>query len=222
VRLLALLHAPCLSAHPIERRQRGVEMTISGRFCSGLTVQEPRELCAVTAEKLDLETRGVEVDQCMTMQLRIRRAQNDETRRGRVFPVQEHHKTQAPLQRLVPHYSGIQVPMRLIFSCTAILETASVLDVALAVILALCPASLRVRTCREQHAVGVAPQLGDRVQTEADDCITILLLRIGAIHAMRGDARRQAMPMRTQLLRVEVDPSFVLLGLRRVLPRRRL
>src|SRR3989442_10874421 len=39
---------------------------------------------------------------------------------------------------------------------------------------------------------------------------------------MIGDARRQAMPMRAQLLRVEVDPSFVLLGLRSVLPRRRL
>src|SRR5438132_8788140 len=31
VRLLALLHAPFLSAHQIERRQRGVEMKIEGR-----------------------------------------------------------------------------------------------------------------------------------------------------------------------------------------------
>src|SRR6266849_9207552 len=101
----------------------------------------------------------------MTMQLRISRAQNDETRLGRVFPVQEHHKTQATLQRLVPHDGGIQVQMRLIFACAEILETAEVLEVDLSVILALCPASLRVRTCREKHAVGVAPQRGDRVQT---------------------------------------------------------
>ena len=57
--LLALLHAQVLSAHQIERRQRGVEMKISYRFCSGLTVEEPGELFAVTEEKLDLETRGV-------------------------------------------------------------------------------------------------------------------------------------------------------------------
>src|SRR5215831_10002349 len=158
----------------------------------------------------------------MTIQLRISRAQNDETRLGRVFPVQKHHKTQAPLQRLVPHDGGIQVQMRLLCSGAEILETASVLEVDLSVILALCPASLWVRTGVEKYAVGVAPQLGDRVQTEADDCINIFLLRIVAIHAMIGDARRQAMPMRAQLLRVEVDPSFVLLGLRSVLPRRRL
>ena len=35
----------------------------------------------------------------MTIQLRICRAQNDEPRLGRVFPVQEHHQTQATLQR---------------------------------------------------------------------------------------------------------------------------
>jgi hypothetical protein len=59
LRLLVLLHVQCLSAHQIERPQRGVAMKISGRFCSGLTVQEPGELCAVAEEKLDLETRGV-------------------------------------------------------------------------------------------------------------------------------------------------------------------
>jgi len=39
---------------------------------------------------------------------------------------------------------------------------------------------------------------------------------------MIGDARRQAMPMRTQLLRVEVDPSFFQLGLCGLLSWRRL
>ena len=51
----------------------------------------------------------------MAIQLRISRAQNDETRLGRVFPVQEHHNTQATLQRLVPHDGGIQMQMRGIF-----------------------------------------------------------------------------------------------------------
>src|SRR5215468_1765104 len=45
---------------------------------------------------------------------------------------------------------------------------------------------------------------------------------IVAVHAMRGDARRQAMPMLVQLLRVEVDPRVVRLGLRGFLSRRRL
>src|SRR5207247_8270816 len=99
----------------------------------------------------------------MTIQLRIRRAQNDETRLGRVFPVQEHHKTQATLQRLVPHYGGIQVQIRLIFSCAEILETAYVVDIDLPSICAPCPTALLVRTGVEKQAVGVAPQFGDRM-----------------------------------------------------------
>ena len=75
--------------------------------------------------------------------------------------------------------------------------------------------------CRE-HAVGVAPQFGDGMQIEADDFINIFLLRIVAVHAMIGDARRQAMPMLVQLLLVEVDPRVVRLGLRGFLSRRRL
>src|SRR6266705_223970 len=149
----------------------------------------------------------------MTIQLRVSRTQYDETRLGRVFLVEEDHDTHATLQRLVPHYGGIQVQMRFIFSCSEVLETAQGLEVDLPIIFAPCPASLRVRTGVEKHAVGVAPQLGDRVQIEADDFINIFLLRIVAIHTMIGDARRQAMPMRAQLLRVEVDPRVFRLGL---------
>jgi hypothetical protein len=57
--LLALLHAPVLSADQLARRQRGVAMNISGCCSTCLTVQQPRELCAVAAEKRALETRGV-------------------------------------------------------------------------------------------------------------------------------------------------------------------
>src|SRR6266516_174328 len=112
--------------------------------------------------------------------------------------------------------------MRFIFPCAEVLETAQVLEVDLPIIFASSPTSLRVRTGVEKQAVGVAPQFGDRVQIETDDFINIFLLRIVAIHAMIGDARRQAMPMLTQLLRVEVDPGFFRLGLRGFLSRRRL
>ena len=117
----------------------------------------------IAEEKLDLETCGVQVYQFMTMQVRVRRAPHNETRLGWVFPVQEHHQTQAPLQRLVPHDGTIQVQMRLIFSCAEVLEAAQVLEVDLPGILAPCPTALRVRTGVEQHAVSVAPQFGDGV-----------------------------------------------------------
>ena len=120
----------------------------------------------------------------MTMQSRISRAQHDEPRLGRGLPVQEPHKRHATLQRLVPHDGGLEVQRRLIFACAEILETASVLDVDLPGILAPCPTALRVRTGGETPAIGVAPQRGDRVQSEADDFSTLLLLRRGAIHAM--------------------------------------
>ena len=60
------------------------------------------------------------------------------------------------------------------------------------------------------------------MQIEADNFINIFLLRLVAVHAMLGDARRQAMPMLVQLLRVAVDPRVVRLGLRGLLSRRRL
>src|SRR4030095_3162058 len=52
--------------------------------------------------------------------------------------------------------------------------------------------------------------------------INIFLLCIVAIHTMIDDSRRQAMPMRTQLLRVEVDSGFFRLSLHGLLSRRRL
>src|SRR6266702_5912508 len=158
----------------------------------------------------------------MAVQIRISRAQHDETRLGWVFPVQEHHQAQAPLQRLVPHDGGIQVQMRLLFSCAEVLETAQVLEVDLPSIFAPGSPSLWVRTGVEKQAVGVAPQAGDRVQIETDDFINIFLLCIVAIHTMIDDSRRQAMPMRTQLLLVEVDSGFFRRSWQGLLSRRRL
>src|SRR5262249_28753400 len=112
--------------------------------------------------------------------------------------------------------------MWLLFSCAEVLETAQVLELDLPVILPPCPTALWVRTGVEKHAVGIAPQFGDRVQIETDDFINIFLLCIVAIHTMIGDSRRQAMPMRTQLLRVEVDPGFFRLSLCGLLSRWRL
>ena len=125
-------------------------MKIEGGCSACLTVQEPGELFAVTEEKLDMETRGVEFDQFTPMQLRISRAQHDETRLGRILLVEKDHETQATLQRLVPHHGGIQVQMRLICSWAKVLETAQVLEVDLPVILPPCPTSLRVRTSIEK------------------------------------------------------------------------
>ena len=71
---LVRLHTPFLGPYEIERCQRGVKMKISGQFCACLTIQEPGELFAVAEEKLDLETRGIEVYQFMGIQSRIRRA----------------------------------------------------------------------------------------------------------------------------------------------------
>src|SRR5262247_556534 len=112
--------------------------------------------------------------------------------------------------------------MRFLWPRAEVLEPVQGLEVDLAIIFTPCPTSLRMRTGVEKHAVSVAPQFGDRVQLEADDFINICLLRIVAVHTMIVDARRQAMPMLTQLLRVEVDPGFFRLSLYGVLSRRRL
>ena len=78
----------------------------------------------------------------------------------------------------MPHHGSIQVQMRLLCSWAKVLETAQVLEVNLPSIFASCPTALRVWTGGEKHAVSVAAQCGDGVQREADDCISILLLRL--------------------------------------------
>src|SRR5215510_375067 len=158
----------------------------------------------------------------MAIQIRISRAQNDETRLGRVFPIEEDHQAQATLQRLVPHHGGIQMHMRFLWPRAEVLEPVQGLEVDLAIIFTPGPTALRVRTGVEEPAVRVASQFGDGVQLEADDFINIFLLRIVAVHTMIVDARRQAMPMRTQLLRIEVDPGFFPRSLDGCLSRRRL
>src|SRR5262245_3054335 len=93
----------------------------------------------------------------MSIQLRISRAQHDKTRLGRVFPTEQDHNAQATLKRLVPHHGGIQGQMRFLWPRAEILETVQGLEVDLPIIFAPCPASLRVRTGVEKHAVGIAP-----------------------------------------------------------------
>jgi len=118
---------------------------------------ETTPFCRLRLDYLDLKTRGVEVYQFISVQIRISRAQYNEPRLGRVFPVEEHHQAQATLQRLVPHDGAIQVQMRLICSWAEVLEMAQVLEVHLPSIFASCPTALRVRSGVEKHAVGIAP-----------------------------------------------------------------
>src|SRR5262245_1325477 len=60
------------------------------------------------------------------------------------------------------------------------------------------------------------------MQIETDDFINIFLLRIVAVYTVIFNARRQAVPMRMQLLLIEVDPGLFLRSLRGLLARRRL
>ena len=71
-----------------------------------------------------------------------------------------------------------------------------------------------MRTGREKATVGVAPQLGNRVQVETNSFIQVFLLGKVPVHAMIGDLRRQAVPLLTQLLPIKIH-SGLFLGLRR-------
>ncbi len=220
--LLALLHAPGRRAHAMARRERGGAMQIAGGSGTCLRVQQPGARLAVAEETRNLETRGVAVEPFMTMPVRIRRAQNDATRRGRGCPVEKDDKAHATLQCLGPPPGSIQRPRRGLCPRAEGLATAQDVAVALPILCAPCPTSLRVRTGGEQPAGGLAPQCGARVPSEADAFITRLRLRLVALHTMRGDARRQARSMRTPLRFGEVDPRVFRRGRRCVRSRRRL
>jgi hypothetical protein len=219
---LTLLDIPVRSAHEMERGQRGVARQISSRLCACLTVEKPGALCAVTEENLALAPRHRAVSPCMIMQSRIRRAQHEATRRGRIFPMEEDHQAQATLKRLVPHHGGRQMPLRVFWPRAAVLETVQGLAGDLPILLTPCPTSLRVRTGGEKHAVSVAPPWGEGMPREADAFLTLFLLRIVAVSTGLGDTRRQAMPRLAQWLRVEGDPGFFRLSLCGCLARRRL
>jgi hypothetical protein len=113
----------------------------------------PPAFYVLRLQHLDLETRGIEFHQFMTMQLRISRAQHNDPRLGRVLPVEEHHQAQATLQRFVPHPGSIQRQRRFICYGSEVLETVQGLEVDFPVILPPCPASLRVRTGVEKAAI---------------------------------------------------------------------
>jgi hypothetical protein len=165
-------------------------MTISGRCCACLTVQQPGARLAVADEQRALDTRRVSVKPLRTMQRWIRSAQNAAPPLGRVVPVEEDPKAPATRKRVVPHHGRIQMPMGCFGPGSEVLEPAQGLDVTLSILCAPGPTALRVRTGVENHAVGVAPPCGAGVQIEADNVSQVCLLRLVALHAMIGDARR--------------------------------
>ena len=148
------------------------------------------------------------------MQIGVGRSKHDEAWLRWVLPVEDDPQAQAMRQRLVPHPGSLQMQMRGIVHGSKVLATTHGLAGDLAVICAPGPAALRVRTRVETPTVRGAPPCSDRVQLQAHDLSKRLLLRIGAVHAMRDQARWQALPRRAQWLRVEVDPALFRLGLR--------
>jgi len=98
-----------------------------------------------------------------------------------------------------------------IFERPKILKPAQVLPVDLAVVLASSPAPVRMRAGVEEQTVGIAPQLGDRMQLQTDDFINVFLLRKVAVDRMISDRWRQTMMMLAQLLAIEIDQGLLLL-----------
>ena len=91
-----------LGPRQIERRQRSIKMKIERRLGSCLTVTQPGELFAISEEKLNLEARGLQLDQLATIQFQLGRGQDDVTRLVGLFPIDEDHHAQLPLARNVP------------------------------------------------------------------------------------------------------------------------
>jgi hypothetical protein len=111
----------------------------------------------------------------------------------------------------VPDNSRIEMYMVGLLQRAKILKPAQVVKVDLAVVFTLSPWALRMGAAIQEPTVGIAPQLGERMQLEGDDLIEIFLLRKVAVYAVITDTLRQAMPLRAQLLLVEVDAGLFLI-----------
>jgi hypothetical protein len=189
-------------------------MEIQCRFGARLAVTQAGELFAVAEQKLDLETRPIQLHQLTAVQGQLCGGQPDGARLGWGLPVDNDHEAQRALKRDMPDDGRIQMQMVRLRQGAEGLKTVEVLKMDFPIILTPRPAALWVRAGGEKPTVGVASQLGNRVQVETDRFIKVLLLGKVPVHAMLGDLRRQAVPLRTQLLPIKIH-SGLFLGLRR-------
>ena len=106
----------------------------------------PGHFCRLRLADLDLEPRPVEFDQRVAGQVQSGRGQDDVTRLGGIFPIDEDDHTQLALERDVPNQGRIQLHVVGFLQRAEGVETAEVLKVDLTVVLASRPAALGMRT----------------------------------------------------------------------------
>src|SRR5882672_9255307 len=139
-------------------------MKIEGRLGSGLTVREAGELFAVPKEKLDLEPGHVERHQLVAVEFQIGRGQDNRSRLGGIFAIDEDYHAQLALEGDVPDQGRVEMDMRSLLQRAEGLKAAQVVKIDLAVIFAPRPPAMGVQTSIQEQAVGVVPQFRDRVQ----------------------------------------------------------
>ena len=171
---------------------------------------ETTPFCHLRLDYLDLETRPIQLHQLAAVQGQIRRGQHDIARLGRSFPVDNDHEAQRPFERDVPDNRCIQMPIVRLRHGAKRRKAAEVLKIDFAIILPPRPAALGVRAGIEKPTIGVAPQLGNRVQVETDHFIQVFLLGKVPVHAMISDLRWQAVTLLTQLLQVKIHSGLFL------------
>jgi hypothetical protein len=86
----------------VERRQRGVDMDIQGRFGARLAVTQPGELYAVAAQTFALDTRPPQLHPLAAIQGQIRGGQHEVARLGGGLPVDHDPEAQLAFARDVP------------------------------------------------------------------------------------------------------------------------
>ena len=171
---------------------------------------ETTPFCHLRLDYLNLETRPIQLHQLAAVQGQIRRGQHDIARLGRSFPVDNDHEAQRPFERDVPDNRCIQMHIVRLRHGAKRRKAAEVLKIGFAIILPPRPAALGVRAGIEKPTIGVAPQLGNRVQVETDHFIQVFLLGKVPVHAMISDLRWQAVPLLTQLLQVKIHSGLFL------------
>ena len=171
---------------------------------------ETTPFCHLRLDYLDLETRPIQLHQLAAVQGQIRRGQHDIARLGRSFPVDNDHEAQRPFERDVPDNRCIQMHIVRLRHGAKRRKAAEVLKIDFAIILPPRPAALGVRAGIEKPTIGVAPQLGNRVQVATDHFIQVFLLGKVPVHAMISDLRWQAVTLLTQLLQVKIHSGLFL------------
>ena len=146
--------------------QAGIDMEVQAFFASGLTITESSELFGISKDEFNLETSFVILIDLRGTQLRIRGEQQRVS--GMLFVSEIHQIGDAEVSLETDAIDHRRIEMDVLFDLTDILQTTQIIEMDLAIILAMSTSGL-LWTIIQIAQIGITAELSDEVEMASDD-----------------------------------------------------